>query len=282
MYRGSAANFSVVFCTPTAAVAVGTAAGPPLLSLTSPPRSRFCAGDNLLYAAKGRYKRKPIFRISFEIYEFPASLGVYRGMIILKTPITLKSNRAANTSKFQFRNLRISKCFRSTSLCLPWAGSRAPEYAVPTSRLLLDPSLAHRQAMSNSRERRGSAALPSYMGYARPRHNPADQGSLVKAIPAAVVLAAAFVTGVAHTRQAPKASASVNGARRLDWEHHMDDLENRKAFLRYYRMPEETFDKLVRLLAPHLEKNAHIARECVVCTVVHVLSTAVPQFLSMC
>ena len=41
----------------------------------------------------------------------------------------------------------------------------------------------------------------------------------------------------------------------------MDDLENRKAFLRYYRMPEETFDKL---LAPHLEKNDHMARECVV------------------
>ena len=44
----------------------------------------------------------------------------------------------------------------------------------------------------------------------------------------------------------------------------MDDLENRKAFLRYYRTPEETFDKLVQLLAPHLKKNAHMARECVV------------------
>ena len=58
----------------------------------------------------------------------------------------------------------------------------------------------------------------------------------------------------------------------------MDDLENRKAFLRYYRMPEETFDKLVWLLAPHLEKNAHMARACVVWTVVHVLVTAVPHF----
>ena len=44
----------------------------------------------------------------------------------------------------------------------------------------------------------------------------------------------------------------------------MDDLESRKAFLRYYRMPKGTFDKLVQLLAPHLEKNAHIAREYVV------------------
>ena len=61
----------------------------------------------------------------------------------------------------------------------------------------------------------------------------------------------------------------------------MDDLENRKAFLRYYRIREETFDKLVQLLAPHLEKNAHMARECVVCTVFRVLASAVPQFLSI-
>ena len=44
----------------------------------------------------------------------------------------------------------------------------------------------------------------------------------------------------------------------------MDDLESRKAFLHYYQIPEETFDKLVQLLAPHLEKNAHMALECVV------------------
>ena len=44
----------------------------------------------------------------------------------------------------------------------------------------------------------------------------------------------------------------------------MDDLESRKAFLRYYRMPEETFDKLVQHLAQHLKKNVHMALECVV------------------
>ena len=98
--------------------------------------------------------------------------------------------------------------------------------------------------MSDSRKRRGSAALPSYMRYARPRHNPADQGSHVKAITAAIVLAAAFATEVAHTLQAPKVRATINGARRLDWEEHMDDLENRQAFLGYYRMPEETFKVL--------------------------------------
>ena len=78
------------------------------------------------------------------------------------------------------------------------------------------------------------------MRYARPRHNPADQGSLVKAITAAVVLADAFATGVAHTLQAPEVVATISEARRLDWEEHMDDLENRKAFLRYYRMRGET------------------------------------------
>ena len=119
--------------------------------------------------------------------------------------------------------------------------------------------------MSDSRKRRGSAALPSRMRYARPRHNPAELGSLVKAITAAVVLAAAFATGVAHTLKAPKVEATINGARRLDWEEHMGDLENRTASLRYYRMSQETFDKLVQLLAPHLEN------ECLVCTTVHVI-----------
>ena len=50
MYRGSAADFSAVLYTPTEmqlAAAVGTAAGSPLLSLTSPPRPRFCAEDLL-------------------------------------------------------------------------------------------------------------------------------------------------------------------------------------------------------------------------------------------
>ena len=73
------------------------------------------------------------------------------------------------------------------------------------------------------------------------------------------MLVAAFATEVAHTLQAPKVRATISDTRRLDWEEHMDDLENRKVFLPYYRMPEETFDKL---LAPHLEKNAHMAREC--------------------
>ena len=119
--------------------------------------------------------------------------------------------------------------------------------------------------MSDSRKRRGSAALPSYMRYARPRHNPADQGSLVKAITAAVVLAVAFATGVADTLQAPKVRTTINGARRLDWEEHMDDLENAKPSCVIIECPKR---RLVQL-----EKNANM----VVCTTVHVITTAVPQ-----
>ena len=52
--------------------------------------------------------------------------------------------------------------------------------------------------MFHSRKRRGSGALPSYMRYAKPRHNTADQGSLVKAISAAVVLAATFACSKGH------------------------------------------------------------------------------------
>ena len=73
--------------------------------------------------------------------------------------------------------------------------------------------------MSNSKKRRGSASLLLFMRYARPHHNPADQGSLlIKAVSAAVVVAAAVPTGVVHTIHAPEVGAPINGARRLDWE----------------------------------------------------------------
>ena len=86
---------------------------------------------------KGRSKRKRSFRIFLEIYEFPASLGVYKGVIISKTPIISKSNRAANSVKFNFKIYEFRNAFfRSTSLRFPWVGRRAPDYAVPTSRLL--------------------------------------------------------------------------------------------------------------------------------------------------
>ena len=104
----------------------------------------------------------------------------------------------------------------------------------------------------------------------------------MKGIFAAVVVAAAVAIGVAHTILAPEVRALINEARRLDWEEHMDDLENRKAFLRYYRMPEETFDKLVQLHAPHLEKKVHMARECVVCIPLFVSSQLLYHNFDQC
>ena len=51
------------------------------------------------------------------------------------------------------------------------------------------------------------------MRYARPRYNPTDQGSLLmKAITAAVVVAAVGATRVAHTIHAAEVRAPLNGA----------------------------------------------------------------------
>ena len=80
----------------------------------------------------------------------------HSGVINSKASNTSKSNRAANARQIRLWNFGISKCFRNTSLCFSWTGNRAPQYLLPTSRLLQDPSLAHRQAMSNSGKRRGS------------------------------------------------------------------------------------------------------------------------------
>ncbi|CAM9552051.1 unnamed protein product [Ascophyllum nodosum] len=75
-----------------------------------------------------------------------------------------------------------------------------------------------RQAMSNSRKHRGSAAPPSCMRYTRPRHNPADQGSLLlKVISAAVVVAATIATGVAHSISQDNKMASFGVERQARW-----------------------------------------------------------------
>ena len=54
--------------------------------------------------------------------------------------------------------------FRNTSHCFPWAGNRAHQYPLLISRLLHDSSLAHLQAMSNSRKRRGTWQREFYGG----------------------------------------------------------------------------------------------------------------------
>ena len=156
--------------------------------------------------------------------------------------------------------------------------SLGPKVERPSTRyqrlLLQDPSLGHRQTMSNSKKRRGFAALPLLMRHARPRHDPPDLGSL---------LMKAISAGVALTVHGPKIRAPINGAGRLDWEEHMDNLENRKAFLRYcirpYRMPEETFDKLVQPFPSlHLTWKRTLTWRVIVYCVQLFVSSQLPQF----
>ena len=67
---------------------------------------------------------EPIFRNVCEISKFPASLDMYRGVI--------------NIENFEIES--GAKCFRSSSLCFPWAGNKALQYPLSTARVLQDPS----------------------------------------------------------------------------------------------------------------------------------------------
>lgn len=84
---------------------------------------------------------------------------------------------------------------------------------------------------------------------------------MIIAITAAVAIAVGVATGVAYIAHAPKIRQQVHQPRRLSWEEHVSDLQERNCFKRYYRMPLETFEKLVELLRPSLERNAHMASE---------------------
>lgn len=81
-----------------------------------------------------------------------------------------------------------------------------------------------------------------------------------------VVLAATAAAGVAHTMQGPRIRRTVyEPPRRLDWDEHAEDLEQRDCFRRMYRMPRESFDKLADLLAPLLTRNAYFGGELRAC-----------------
>ena len=108
--------------------------------------------------------------------------------------------------------------------------------------------------MNASRKRRGSPLSPSQ----RPTRR---RNVVVAALSAAIVVAVAVAAGTAHALHAPRIRQKIYEPRRLSWEEHLFDLQQRKCFDRYYRMPLETFEKLVGLLRPKLERNAHMARE---------------------
>lgn len=109
--------------------------------------------------------------------------------------------------------------------------------------------------MDESKKRRRSRDL------ARLEEATKRRNMMVTAITAAVATAVAVATGVTYMAHAPKIRQQVHEPRRLVWEEHVSDLQERNCFKRYYRMPLETFDKLVELLRPSLERNAHMASE---------------------
>ena len=75
---------------------------------------------------------------------------------------------------------------------------------------------------------------------------------------AAVVVVAAVTSSVTHTMLASGIRKGINeGSRRLDWEEHCEDLDERgpDCLRRQYRMPQQTLENLADMLRPLLEVN---------------------------
>lgn len=117
--------------------------------------------------------------------------------------------------------------------------------------------------MTDARKRRGSLGLspPSSARQRSRRRAGNNVSAILVAAAAAVVVAVAVASGIAQAAHAPEIRAPIHEPRRLVWEEHVEDLERRNCFLRFYRMPLETFLKLADLLRPHLERNAGMAGE---------------------
>ena len=78
----------------------------------------------------------------------------------------------------------------------------------------------------------------------------------------ATVLMVGIVTSVVAHSHTPHVRRPTYEPRRLPWDEHKADLEERDCFRRYYRMDMQSFHKLAELLRPLLEVNAHYAGEC--------------------
>ncbi|CAN0023998.1 unnamed protein product [Pylaiella littoralis] len=79
------------------------------------------------------------------------------------------------------------------------------------------------------------------------------------AVTAVVVVAGVVASGVAHAH-APPVRAPIYEPRRLSWEYHESDLDERDGWRRSYRMDKQTFYKLAELLRPLLEVNTYFAQ----------------------
>ena len=109
--------------------------------------------------------------------------------------------------------------------------------------------------MDHSRKRPGSPGLTSSTRRRRANDEINAHRKLVIAMTAAAVVVVASVTSsVTHTMLASDIRRSINEkrSRRLDWEDHCEDLDERdpNCFGRQYRMPQQTkklADILLRL-----------------------------------
>lgn len=119
--------------------------------------------------------------------------------------------------------------------------------------------------MDGARKRPGDPSLSS-SSRLRQRRTRSDQRvrpnmtMVMRAVGAVVLAVGVVASGVTHA-YTPEVRAPIYKARRLNWEEHEADLEERKCFRRYYRMDKEAFHKLAELLRPYLEVNYHFACE---------------------
>lgn len=95
----------------------------------------------------------------------------------------------------------------------------------------------------------------------RRRQHQQQRATFMTALTAVVVVASVVASGVAHAH-APPVRAPIYEPRRLSWEYHESDLDERDGWRRSYRMDKQTFYKLAELLRPLLEVNTYFAREC--------------------
>ena len=97
--------------------------------------------------------------------------------------------------------------------------------------------------MDDSRKRPGSPGLASSTRRRRANDEINAHSSMLVAMSGTVVVVASVTSSVTHTMLASDIRRSINErSRRLDWEDHCEDLDERgpDCFRRQYRMPQQT------------------------------------------
>ena len=107
--------------------------------------------------------------------------------------------------------------------------------------------------MGDSKKRPGSPGLLSSTRRRRTNDEINTQRMLVAMAAAVIVGVASVTSSVTHTMLASDIRRIINdsSSRRLDWEDHCEDLDERDpyCFRRRYRLPQQTFEKTCRYTA---------------------------------